>query len=51
MVIKEKNRNKKLELEVWLAPEFGLDIEKFVHSLDILGAGNNLLSKWSGFLK
>lgn len=34
-----------------MAPSFGLDLQLFVQALDILGAGNNLLSKWSGFLQ
>lgn len=51
MVIKEKNRNKRMELEVWLAKKFGLDLQNFINALQILGAGNNLLSKWSSFLK
>lgn len=51
MVIKEKNRNKQMELEVWLASDFGLKLSKLAEVLQILGAGNGLLGKWSGFLK
>ena len=36
---------------MFLVPEFGLKLDKFVDILDILGSGNSLLSKWSGFLK
>ena len=47
MMIKEKNKNKKLELEVWLTKNFGLSMEKLVEVLHILGSENYLLSKWS----
>ena len=40
-----------MELQLWLAEDFGLQLDKFISMLDILGAGNNLLSKWSSFLK
>lgn len=40
-----------MELEVWLAKDYGLNLDSFIEVLQILGAGNNLLSKWSTFLK
>lgn len=40
-----------MELEVWLAKTFDLNLDSFIEVLQILGAGNNLLSKWSTFLK
>lgn len=36
---------------MWLAEGVELEIMKLVDALQILGAGNNLLSQWSTFLK
>lgn len=49
--IQEKNKNKKVELELWLAKGFGLKLDTFLKVINILGAGNTLLEKWSSFFR
>jgi hypothetical protein len=36
---------------LWLAGNFGLELETFIKIIEILGAGNTLLGKWSAFFK
>ena len=34
-----------------MAKKFGLELNTLVEVLGIMGEGNNLLSKWSGFIR
>lgn len=40
-----------MELEIWLAKDFGIAISELVKVLEVLGMGNNLVAEWAKFLK